>query len=165
MAPKKRPGRKSHGRKRGPKRGRGLISWIKDKALPFLRKTKLVSTVGNALAPVVPVAGTIAKAASSAGYGRKRRTRRGKGLFNFIKNKALPFLKKTKLISTVGNAVAPVIPAAGTIAKVATAAGYGKRRGRGMHPRRGRGIGHLGVAQSGVGIAGTTTYSQGAVQF
>ena len=51
------------------------------KAKNFLKKTKLLSTVGNALAPMVPgVWGTAArgavKFAKSQGYGRRRRIRR-----------------------------------------------------------------------------------------
>lgn len=42
----------------------------------FLKKHKIVSTVGRALAPAIPIAGQIGNAAAAFGYGRRRRTRR-----------------------------------------------------------------------------------------
>lgn len=58
-------------------RGRGFFSNIHD----FIKKHKLVSTIGNALGSVgVPYAGAIGKAAGVLGYGRRRRYRRRSGL-------------------------------------------------------------------------------------
>ena len=58
-------------------RGRGFMDWI-SKAGDFLKSSKLVSTVGNALGSAgVPFASQIGSVAGSLGYGRRRR---GKGL-------------------------------------------------------------------------------------
>lgn len=181
--------------------GKGLKE-ILQKGNKFLKDSKLISRTLDRVAGDSKRGGKegilwvkpLSMLAKSYGYGPKRRTvrrtrrvtgmRRGRGFFDWIKNKALPWLKKTKLISTVGNALAP-IPGigniAGTIGKVAGMAGYGRRkyvgrpRGRGVIPktvgrgkrrvRRGRGIGHMYTPQSGVGIAGTAQFSRGRVQF
>lgn len=42
----------------------------------WIKSNKIISTVGNALAPVLPVAGTIGKFAGTMGYGRRRRVGR-----------------------------------------------------------------------------------------
>jgi hypothetical protein len=58
--------------------GRGLGSLVK-KANDFLKKTKVISKVANSLASIPQLsayAGPIGNAASSLGYGRKRRVRR-----------------------------------------------------------------------------------------
>jgi len=113
--------------------------------------------------------------AKSYGYGKKRRVRgrgarprttttrisqrRGKGKFwDWIKNKALPWLKQHKVISTVGNTLgAAGLPLAGTIGKLAGGLGYGlKRRTR---RRRGRGPNQ----QVGGGYGGTNAFSTGRV--
>ena len=53
-------------------RGRGLMSFL-GKANRFLRRSKLVSTVGSALgAAAVPFASQIGSVANRLGYGRKR---------------------------------------------------------------------------------------------
>ena len=65
-----------HRRKRHHMRGRGFMDFIK-KAGSFLKKTGLVSTIGNALgAAGVPYASQIGSLAGKAGYGRRRRYRR-----------------------------------------------------------------------------------------
>jgi len=71
--------------------------------------------------------------------GRRRRThhrkhRKGTGIWDDIKSgasKVNDFLKSSKIISTVGNALsnAPYVgPVAGTVGKVASSLGYGKRK-------------------------------------
>ena len=61
-------------------RGRGLADFL-GKANNFLRSSKLVSTIGNALgAAGVPFASQIGSVAGSLGYGRRRRHRRGGAL-------------------------------------------------------------------------------------
>lgn len=58
-------------------RGRGLGQWL-SRANDFLKKSKLVSTVGNALGSAgVPFASQIGNVAGSLGYGRKSRYGRG----------------------------------------------------------------------------------------
>lgn len=60
--------------------------------------------------------------------------------------KANSFLQKSKLVSTLGNALgAAGVPYAGQIGSFAGAAGYGRRRHRG---------GALRLAGSGLGLAG-----------
>ncbi len=58
-------------------RGGSILSWIRTKALPFLKKHKIVSRVASGLAGVLPpqysgIASNIGKAASAVGYGRRR---------------------------------------------------------------------------------------------
>lgn len=61
------------------------------------------------------------------GIGRRRRMR-GRGIGDFLK-RANSFLKSSKLVSTVGNALgAAGIPYADKIAGVASSLGYGRRR-------------------------------------
>ena len=60
----------------------------------------------------------------------------GQNIFSDIYNKVLKpvggFLKDTKLISTMGNALGSVgVPIAGTVGKVAGAVGLGRKRKRG----------------------------------
>jgi hypothetical protein len=62
--------------------GNNFFTDIYDKVIKpvggFLKRTKLISTVDNALGSVgVPVVGNIAKVADSVGLGRKRKGRRG----------------------------------------------------------------------------------------
>ena len=60
-------------------RGRGFMDFMR-KVGNFLKKTKVISKVGNLLgAACVPYAGTIGKAADTLGYGRRRRYRRRGG--------------------------------------------------------------------------------------
>ena len=60
-------------RRRRRMRGRGLMDFL-GKANNFLKQSKLVSSVGNALgAAGIPLAGKIAGVASSLGYDRRRR--------------------------------------------------------------------------------------------
>lgn len=74
----------------------------------------------------------------------RRRRQRGAGFMDFI-GKAKNFLQKSKLVSTVGNALgAAGVPYAGSIGSFAGKMGYGRRRrGAGLH-----------LAGSGLGLAG-----------
>lgn len=70
------PLRVHHRRRRHHMRGRGFMDFIK-KAGKFLKKTHLVSRIGNILGKAgVPYAGTIGSAAARLGYGRRRHYRR-----------------------------------------------------------------------------------------
>ena len=89
---------------------------------------------------------------------KSRRTRRrqlgmgGSGLFSWIKNKALPWLKKHHVVSTVGNVLGKLgVPYAGAIGKFAGAAGYGRRKPRRKHRMVGYG---LNLAGAGLNPAG-----------
>lgn len=67
-----------HRVRRRRQRGAGLLDWLK-RASGFLRKTKLISTIGSTLGQAgVPLAGSIGNAARAVGYGRK--SRRGAGI-------------------------------------------------------------------------------------
>lgn len=58
--------------------GAGFKDFI-GKANNFLRKSKIISRVGNVLGAVgVPYAGTVGSVAGAAGYGRKKRRGSGK---------------------------------------------------------------------------------------
>ena len=52
--------------------GKGFMDFIK-KVGSFLHKSKLISTVGNALGTAFPIAGSIGRAASAVGFGSRRR--------------------------------------------------------------------------------------------
>ena len=82
--------------------------------------------------------------------GRRRRTHRrhhmaGAGFWGDLVSGAHNFLKKSKLISTVGSALGGVgVPYAGNIGSIAGSLGYGRRR---VGRPRGRGVGlrrHVG---------------------
>lgn len=96
----------------------------------------------------MPVRKARTKSKSRAVVRRKHRVRGG-SLFSWIRHKAMPWLKKKRAISRLGSALGMVgVPYAGTVGKVASAMGYGKRR-RGakmvkMRRTRGRGLGHTG---------------------
>jgi hypothetical protein len=69
-------------------------------------------------------------------HRHRSRGQRGRGLWNFLK-KVGAFLKRTKLVSTVGNALgAAGVPYAGAIGKAAGSIGYGRHRIKGMGLRR-----------------------------
>ena len=58
-------------------KGRGFFDFIKQVG-SFLKDTKLVSTIGNALGAVgVPFAGQIGSVAGQLGFGKRRISRRG----------------------------------------------------------------------------------------
>ena len=84
---------------------------------------------------------------------RRRRRKMGGSLKSFF-NKAKGFLKKTKLLSTIGSRLVPMAgsyaPLAGAALGMVKRAGYGRRRGGALRPagmrrvmyrRRGRGRG------------------------
>ena len=72
-----------------------------------------------------------------------RRRQRGRGFMDFL-GRANNFLKSSKLVSTVGNALSSAgVPYAGAVANVASRFGYGRKRGRGLR-----------LSGSGIGIAG-----------
>lgn len=59
-------------------RGGSLLSWIRNKALPFLKKHKIISRGASAISSMLPpqygsIASSIGKAAGAVGYGRRRR--------------------------------------------------------------------------------------------
>lgn len=118
---------------------RGIHNWVKS--------NKIISTVGNALAPVLPVAGTIGKVASAAGYGRRRGpgrprrvgrplgsslrkrrvVRRRGGSLRSVLSKVHNFVKSNQLVSKgLTHFGHP------KLASIASAAGYGRRRPRRM---------------------------------
>ena len=67
---------------------------------------------------------------------KNRRGQRGRGLWHFLK-KVGAFLKKSKLVSTIGNTLgAAGVPYAGAIGKAAGVVGYGRHRVKGMGLRR-----------------------------
>jgi len=79
------PRRSSIRRRRGGVRkgrrvkGKGLFDFVKS-ASKFLRKHKIISSVGSALGNMgLPYAGAIGSAAGSLGFGKRRRVRRRKG--------------------------------------------------------------------------------------
>ena len=139
------------------KRGRG-IKEILSKGKNFLKNSKLISKTLNNIAPHWVAAKPLSMLASSYGYGKPKRRRRGKGkVGDWFKN-AFSWIKKNKIVSTVANALAPVLPIAGTVGKVAGAAGFGRKRKR-LGARRGRGP----FAQTGSGYGGSNAYSSGMV--
>jgi hypothetical protein len=82
-------------------KGGSVWSWIKDKALPWIKKNKIVSRGAAALGGILPGGyGTAAKAistgASTMGWGRRRT--HGGSLMSTLK-RAHDFTKKHRLIS------------------------------------------------------------------
>jgi len=94
--------------------GRGILDWLK-KAHDFIKKNKIISTVGKSLGAVgVPYAGAIGSAAGTLGYGR---------LAN-----AHAFVKKHRLVSRIGATLHRAgIPHAGKVSAIAKTLGYGLR--------------------------------------
>lgn len=132
-------------RRRVVRRGRGSGLWDLIKSgHNWLKNNKIISTVGNALAPVLPIAGTIGTAAGALGYGRRRRVRRraaggrrrrvvrrGRGDgWRDIAKAVNGFVRQNKLVSKgLSHFGHP------KLASAASALGYGRRR----VVRRGRG--------------------------
>lgn len=121
------PARRKVARRTGGKRrvrrhqGEGLFDAFKS-AHNWIKSNKIISTVGNALAPVIPIAGTIGNVAAAAGYGRNKGGAWGNWLsqgHNFIKSNQLI----SKGLSHFGHP---------KLAGIARAAGYGRRSGGGM---------------------------------
>ena len=105
----------------------------------WLKRNKIISTVGNALGGVLPIAGTIGQAASAMGYGRRRRVRRraaggrrrvvrrGRGAgWRDIASKFHGFVKSNKLVSKGLDQFGHP-----KFAQAARSLGYGRRRARG----------------------------------
>ncbi len=156
-----------YGRKRRvgrPRRGRGAgffssIGNALSGAHDFIKRNKIISTVGNALSGVgIPYAGAIGNVAETLGYGRRRRRvvrrrpagmgvrrrrvvhrrRVGRGFLSGIGNalsKANDFAKKTQIISKAATALGHP-----NAAGFASSLGYGRRRRRVVHRRRGGGF-------------------------
>ena len=96
------------------------------------------------------------------GSRKSRKTRRGRGKVTDWLRKANDWLRKTKVVSKVANSLGSVgVPYAGAVGNVADKLGYGRRRSRKHYGRRSR----KHMRGRGVGIAGTTSYSAGRVQF
>jgi hypothetical protein len=117
-------------RRRVHRRGGNILSDIGNAlstAHGFIRRNKLISTVGNALGAVgVPYAGAIGKAASVLGYGRRRRVhrRRRGGDLRSILTSAHKFAKEKRLLSS---ALRHFLPNS-NLHKAAHVLGYGRRR-------------------------------------
>lgn len=117
------------GRPRRRKQGRGLWDLIK-KGHNWLKSNKIISTVGNALGSVIPLAGTIGRTAATLGYGRRRRVGRRPirrrivgGSWRSILGSVNKFVKDRKLVSgALSHFNHP------KLANVASSFGYGKRR-------------------------------------
>jgi hypothetical protein len=86
---------------------------------------------------------------SHHGGRRHRKSMHGRGIFDFLK-KAHDFLRRHKIISTVGSALSGLHPAIGHITTGARALGYGRRRHRHKMHRGGA----LKLAGAGLGLAG-----------
>ena len=72
---------KTHTRKK-VRRGGSVLSWIRDKAIPWLKNSKLISRGASALAGVLPpqyagIASAVSSGASKLGFGRRRSSRGG----------------------------------------------------------------------------------------
>jgi hypothetical protein len=154
-------------------RGKGkIMDWIKNKALPWLKKTKIISTVGNALAPIPgigSIAGTVGKVAGAAGYGMRRRARRT------TKKRMVRGRGRTAERAAYPNPQSG-IGYAGTNTYSSSNVGFGRRaalcsrrkmRGRGMIGNTGQSIsyGTNNVPYSAVGIPGRASYSSANVKF
>ena len=137
-------------------RGRGLMDWVTGTALPWLKKNKVISTLGNLAAPFYAPAGAVGDIAGSLGYGKRKRgrprhTRRRiiihvkGGAFSDVLKRGLSAVKKGaqlaqkhQLISRGANLANQLTgnkyKALGTVGDIAGALGFGKRRMRA--PRR-----------------------------
>lgn len=104
--------------------GAGFWDGVKS-GLNWIKSNKVISTVGNALAPVLPIAGTIGNVASAAGWGRKKHVRGGawKSLLASGLAKGHNFIKANQLVSKgLTHFGHP------KLASIAKAAGYGRKR-------------------------------------
>lgn len=122
-------------RRRVRRRGGSLLDALRS-AHDWIKKNRVISTVGNALGSVgVPYAGTIGKAASVLGYGRRRRRRvrrrRRGGDLKSVLSSAHNFVKSKRLISSALKHFGH-----NKLSAAASALGYGRRR-RTRRRRRG----------------------------
>ena len=90
---------KKHSTHRKKVRGGSVWSWIKDKALPWIKKNKIVSRAAGALGSVLPggwgqAAKAVSTGATAVGWGRTR----GGSLMSNLR-RAHDFTKKHRLIS------------------------------------------------------------------
>lgn len=91
MPPKARKVRRVRRRPRMVRGGNKFTDWVKNKALPWLKKTGAVSKVANALGSVgVPFASQVGKVASSVGYGRRRRRPAARRVRRRVRGGAMP---------------------------------------------------------------------------
>ena len=123
------------------RRGGGFMDALRS-AHDWIKKNKIISTVGSALGRVgVPYAGTIGTAASTLGYGRRRRRvvrrrplrpRAIGGSLRSMLSAAHGFIKKNQLVSKglshFGHS---------KLASAASSLGYGRRRRRPVRRHRG----------------------------
>lgn len=112
------------GRPRRRKQGRGLWDLIK-KGHNWIKSNKIISTVGNALGSVIPLAGTIGRTAATMGYGRRRRrrVRRVGGSLRSMLGSLHKFTKDKRLISSALSHFGHP-----KLSQVASNLGYGRRR-------------------------------------
>ena len=122
-------------------RGGGFMDALRS-AHDWIKKNKIISTVGSALGRVgVPYAGAIGTAASTLGYGRRRRRvvrrrplrpRAIGGSLRSMLSAAHGFIKKNQLVSKglshFGHS---------KLASAASSLGYGRRRRRPVRRHRG----------------------------
>jgi hypothetical protein len=125
-----------NGSRGGSRRGGSLFSWIKNKAIPWARRTKAVSRTAGVLGQLgVPHAAKIGQVAGAVGFGNLgRNLRRGH-----------TYVRSNKLLSRGARAVAlsKILGKkhSGTAHQVSNALGklgYGLN-GRGLNMSRGRG--------------------------
>lgn len=113
--------------------GAGFWDGVKS-GLNWIKSNKVISTVGNALAPVLPIAGTIGNVASAAGWGKRKR-KLGGAWRSILANglaKGHNFIKANQLVSKgLAHFGHP------KLASIASAAGYGRKR---KTPKRGGGM-------------------------
>jgi hypothetical protein len=132
--------------------GMGMMSALK-KLHNVVKTNKLISKAGAAVIPMIKnkqiqsIASKAVDQASAQGYG-KRRPRGGSKAGKFFKQVGR-VLKKTKLVSTLGKALAPMAasvlgpesaPAVNAALGMASKAGYGKMKRRGFRNTYGAGI-------------------------
>ena len=111
---------------RRKRRGAGFSDIIRG-AHDFIKSHKLVSRIAHGLSAVgVPYAGSVASAADSLGYGRRRRhyRRRRGGNLKSVLSSAHKFIKDKRLVSSALRHFAPK----SNLHKAAHVLGYGRRR-------------------------------------
>lgn len=120
--PARRKVRRTGKRKSIRRHGAGFWDGVKS-GLNWVKSNKIISTVGNALAPVLPIAGTIGNVASAAGWGKRKRVRKRGGAWRSLLSKGHNFIKANQLVSKgLAHFGHP------KLASIASAAGYGRKR-------------------------------------
>lgn len=109
-------------------RGGSLWSWIKDKAVPWIKKNKLISRGASALGGILPggwgmAAKGVAAGASTMGWGRRPRG----GSFLSALKKGHEFVRNKRLISKGAFGLHKITGNNGfkSVGKVAHSLGYG----------------------------------------